>query len=409
MTHTKHTSRIRTLTQAVPIIAMALAIGACGNNDDDDSAGVINGTSDNIGTAVFASRASFETGQVQRLSISGGDVLDGAYEATGGDIVVATDGTSVYQLGRFLIDNITKYSLDDVTTPIYQRSVAGMEASANPHDIVFVNETKAYLIRYDSPAVWIVDPSADSDELFKTGELDLSAYDVNDATPEPNSAVIIGDRLYIGMERLDRVNFAPSFQPVQSGYVAVFDTTTDEEIDTGMGVDDNLMGIPVGVENPNTLQYSESDGMLYVTGRGKFFSADDSNGDRYTGGVVRIDPETFTTELVVEDGTEDENINFLSNILPVSATKAYVLTYETFDVTTLHELNLLTGELSEEPVAGLDSVDVTLMALGPNNRVWIGLNSENPGFMLLDPADNSVLNPLIPTTLTPINVVFITE
>jgi len=191
MTHTKHTSRIRTLTQAVPIIAMALAIGACGNNDDDDSAGVINGTSDNIGTAVFASRASFETGQVQRLSISGGDVLDGAYEATGGDIVVATDGTSVYQLGRFLIDNITKYSLDDVTTPIYQRSVAGMEASANPHDIVFVNETKAYLIRYDSPAVWIVDPSADSDELFKTGELDLSAYDVNDATPEPNSAVII--------------------------------------------------------------------------------------------------------------------------------------------------------------------------------------------------------------------------
>ncbi len=417
----QHNRRLRTLRRVIPAIVMAITISACSSSDDDSGSDTMDGNDVTDGTdttnpddqsritAVFSSQAGFTSGQVQRLSISDGDVLDGAYEATSSDIAVATDGTSVYQLGRFLLDSVTKYSLDDVNTPIYQRSVAGSDESANPYEIVFVSDTKAYLIRYDSPAVWIVNPSAGTDELFKIGELDLSAYDTNDATPEPNGAVIIDDRLYISMERLDRVNFAPSFQPVQSGYIAVFDTTTDQEIDTGMGTADSLLGIPVNVENPAPLQYSQADEMIYVLGRGKYFSVDDSNGDRYTGGLVRVDPETFTTELVLDDGTETDNQNFLFNLLPVSASKAYILTYASFGVVTMRELNLLTGELAEGDIASLSNVDVTVMALGPNNRVWIGLGGEEPGFMLLDPADNSILKPLIQTTLKPNDIVFIVE
>lgn len=402
--------RAHALCKTFAAITLALTLAACSSSDDDAMSGNDNTDTGSNLTAVVASRAGFESGQVQQLSISGEEVtITGAYGATVSDIAVATDGSSVYQLGRFLADNVTKYSLDNTETPVYQRSVVGDEVSANPYDIVFVNDTKAYMVRYDSPAVWIINPSAENDEQFKIGELDLSAYDTNDTTPEPNGAVILGDKLYISMERLDRVNFGFTFQPVQTGYVAVFDIATDTEIDTGMGTDDGLLGIPVGVENSAHLQYSTADDMLYILGRGKYFGVDDSNGDRYTGGVVRIDPENFTTELVLDDGNETENTNFLFNMLVVSATKAYVLTYKTFGVTTLQELNLLTGELNADPIASLTDVDITVMALGPNNRVWVGINGDEPGFLLLDPADNSILRSLIPTTLTPSDIVFISQ
>ena len=332
--------------------------------------------------------------------------MSGSYAATGSDIQVNTDGESVYQIGRFSLDNITKYSVDDTSAPIYQYSVVDQDAiegeGANPYQIVFVNDTKAYVIRYGSPRIWIINPSAQSEEEFKTGELNIGAYD-SDITPEANGAVLVDGKMFVLMERLER----PAFAVNKVGYVAVFDTVTDEEIDTGMGTADGLNGIPLGVQNPTALQYSASDDMIYLIGRGNSF-ADAAEGlERYTGGIEVIDPDTYLRETILDDGTEESNEGFINNLLVVDGTRAFVTTSTGFQNNTLRSFNPVTGLLDETPVDSLSGLDITTTALGPLNRLWVGLGGDTPGFRLLDPQDGSDLQTEISTELVPLNVVFV--
>ena len=125
-------------------------------------------------------------------------------------------------------DSVSAHSASDPSTVIFETSTNdGTDtASSNPHDLVFVDSQKGYLLRYGSPNVWIVNPSATSASEFKIGEIDLSAYDA-DGVPEATRAVIVGDRMFVFMQRLEL------FAPTLPGVVAVIDTTTDTEIDTG--------------------------------------------------------------------------------------------------------------------------------------------------------------------------------
>lgn len=60
------------------------------------------------------------------------------------------------------------------------------------------------------------------------------------------------DHLYVTLERLNQSNgWVPSIIP----YVAVFDTATDTEIDTGVGSVDGVKGIPLPVRNTGAIQY----------------------------------------------------------------------------------------------------------------------------------------------------------
>jgi len=380
-------------------------LGAC-SSDDDSGGGTPNaGNGDRIVQAFSAGRdPGFTAGKVERISISDGDLRNGEYTATLSDITINTDGTSIYQIGRFQLDNITKYSpLDTMTAPLYQRSVAGAEANANPYQIVFVSDTKAYLIRFGSDKIWIINPSAATEAEFKTGELDLSAYNDADGSPEPNAGVVIGDRLFVSMARLE--NFAVT----QGGYLAVFDTTTDTELDTGQGAADSLPGIPLTVRNPTALQYLAADGLLYVAGMGSLFG-EPAPGMRFTGGIETIDATSFATNLVLDDGNDEQNQGQFTDLLVLSASKAYVLTYASFGDTTLRNLNLMTGSLDDAAVAGLQNMDITTLAQGPRGRVWIGVNeTPNPGYQLVDPAADAQTLKKVITDFIPQAVVFITS
>ena len=357
--------------------------------------------------AVTATRANdFTAGRTDIISLDT-DTVSGSFAATGSDIQVNTDGESVYQIGRFSLDNITKYSVDDTASPIYQYSVVDQDAvegeGANPYTIAFVNETKAYVIRYGSPRIWIINPSAQSEEEFKTGELNIGVYD-SDITPEANSAVLVDGKLFVMMERLDQ---PAGFVVDKVGYVAVFDTATDEEIDTGMGTADGLNGIPLGVENPIALQYSASDDMIYLIGRGKSFSPAEEGLERFTGGIEVIDPDTFLRETILDDGTEESNDGFFNDLLVVDGTNAFLTTSAAFADNTLRGFTPVTGLLDEAPVDSLSGLDITTTALDPLNRLWVGLGGDTPGFRLLDATDGSDLQIEINTELVPINVVFL--
>lgn len=401
--HPKHLSN--QLSRLLSLALCGFIIVGC---SDDDSI-VITPCTENTGApivAIAARAADYSAGQIQvRSRIEDTHLCN--YPATNSDIDVATDGTSIFQLGKYEQDSLSKYSLANDSTPVYQFSLLGEESTANPYQVIFASETKAYVIRYGSDKIWIIDPSASTEANFKTGELDISAYD-SDA-PNANGAVLLNGKLFVLMERLD------GFNVTKQGYIAVFDTTTDTEIDTGQGTADGLMGIALGVSNPTGLQYSESNDLLYVIGRGNYFGTynttdnnDENDVDRFSGGLVTIDPESYAASLLLDDGTETENQGFFIKLVTVSADKSYLVTNTgTYSGTsTLRSLHSTTGILDAGSIAGLASKDIAAIALSPENQLWVGVNDTAPRIDKIDIVTNQVSGSF-ESTLVPINFVFI--
>ncbi len=373
-----------------------LSLAACSSSDSDNDG---SGNNASAGGFAFVSGAtpSFDAGQIERLAINDTVEAAGTYPATLSDIVVRTDGTDVYQVGRFGIDSITRFTTTDLTTPVYQYSVLQGEASPNTTDIVFASETKAYVLQSGSSEILIVNPAATTDAEFISGSIDISVYDAD--APDAVNGVVVGDRLFVLMQRLT------GFNPDKVGYVAVFDVATDTEIETGMGAD-GLNGIQLNTLNPASLQYVPGMNEVVVSGRGNIFvEFNELPGDPYQGGVETIDADSFELNLLVDDGTAENNQGFFSASHVASGTRGYVITSAGFANNTLRSYNPMTGLLDDGAVAGLENLDLITMATGPAGRVWVAIGGLEPGFILIDPADNTEVA-RVATQFVPTNVVF---
>ena len=295
---------------------------------------------------------------------------------------------TLYQIGRFEIDNLTRFDPINTSTAEYQLSVLGdVEGTSNPQDLAFVDQDLAYLTRRGTDSLLILDPSPEelTSESLITGEISLADYNRTiDGTldlPDMTDAVIVDDELFVLMENLD------GFAPVNQGLVAVFDTNTNLEIDTESG-QFPLQGIRLQTVNPTGLHYNEETGLLYVTGRGNAFLNETVPGDPYTGGIESIDPILFQTNLLVDDGTEDDNDGFFADALVISATLGYVITLDGFDenfsaINNLRTFNPITGEVSD-PVEGTEGQSLTNLTVGPDNHLWVGIQADVPGFIRID-------------------------
>ena len=396
----------------------ALALGllaGCGSDDDssEDAAGPTNGQgagAADVYAFVSGATPTFDAGQVERLLVGDDVAAAGSFASAGSDIRVATDGRDVYEIGRGQLETLTRYAPDDLAAPVWQYSLADADedGASNPYDVAFLNAERAYVVRYGSPTAWIVNPSADTEANFRIGELDLSAYD--DDAPNASDVAIVDGKVFVLMQRLEE------FAPTRQGYLAVFDTAEgDAEIDTGMG-EDGLLGIALGVTNPEGLQYVESTDELLVTGRGNLFANDTVEGDAYQGGVVAVDPTTYETDLLVDDGTAGDNIDFVQNSLVATDGAGYLITYRLdvpgdFDtaVNTLRRFDPVLGTVAEDAVPGLEGEDLSFLALGPRGRVWVGTtgpDGDEPGFALLDPATDAIVG-RVGTEFNPNDVAFV--
>ena len=145
-----------------------------------------------------------------------------------------------------------------------------------------------------------------------------------------------------------------------------------------------------------------------MTSRGNIFNEfNDVPGDPYQGGLETIDVDTFALDLLLDDGTEDSNNDFFNASLVTSAERGYVVTSGGFQNNTLRSFSPMTGLLEDGVVAGLEGMDLTTLANGPRGYVWVGVGGDEPGFILLNPADNSVVGDQIATQFIPNDIVFI--
>lgn len=311
----------------------------------------------------------------------------------GSDMTVVSRGKYFYRMERSGANNITKFDINDPKTPLWQYSTEGSETGSNPHDLVFATDSTAFLLRYGSSRAWIVNPAASKQENFKTGEIDLSAYADMDGKPEMNSGVIVGNKLFVTLQRIDFTGGWGNFVYNQA-YIAVINLNTGTEIDTKTG-GDGVKGIALPMENPGVIQYLPETGMIYVQCFGQY-------NKKYTGGITIIDPETYEAAVLVDDGTQsDHPFGAVTGMVIVSPYKGYFVGYNSWGNNNLYKFNPASFISAPVPVSGFEGKNISGLepsSLDKKGMVWVSTsdldtatyNLGNPSIKIINSATDSI-------------------
>ena len=335
-------------------------------------------------------------------------VTKGYYIKDGSDYTVRSYNKDVFHIGRFFIDTIAKYNADALDTEVwsYTTQDTGDSTSRNPYDIVSLSDTKAYILRYGSSKVWIVNPQATNADDFKIGELDLDSYiaeDNSNGTPNPSAGTIVDGKLFITLQRLNDA-YSPN-----TAYIAVFDTETDLEIETNANADDTVMGIPLVGVNPLGNSIVSKDGVVYVTTRNSY-----SDTDLTLSRVEAITASDYSLRTVLTADDIAENTSaFIGSSAIVSATKGYLVAEETFFspyrvLSTVYSFNPTTGVIADAAIAETGEEQISHISLDAANFLWISVsNPTNPGVDVVNTETDVKELPRFATELNPTAIAFI--
>lgn len=315
------------------------------------------------------------------------------------DIDIAANGSEFYLLERTGSNSITRFNTTSVSTPITQFSVNdGEEGAANPYDLVFQSDNKAYLIRYGKTEAWVVNPLAENEDDFLIKKIDLSAYDPDDGSVDMAAGVIVDDKLFVIMQRFGS-------EGAQDAYIAVIDTSTDTEIDTN--TNDDFKGILLPVKNPLGIQTDDND-EIYVVAAGKYWDYDSPK--EYTGGIVTVDSDSYTTEVLLDDGDDDSHpYGSITNLEVVSTEQAYFVGYQDWEQTALYSFNPVTGVVNDTPLDGLAGINVSGLSTDSSNRLWVSIaaaGDRSAGIRVYNTDDNTLVGAEIPVEMNPQRIVF---
>lgn len=211
------------------------------------------------------------------------------------DIKYQLGSERIYQIGRYQLDYIGSISYDDLSAdPAYQYSVNDDgKTGANPYSIIEKSNENAYLIRYGSTSIWQINPQAGNAVDFKIAEIDLSDFADADGTPEMAAGVLVGNTLYVILQRLE------SHAAIHKGLLVAIDTTDNSIIDLDSTQEGNN-GLELLVTNPTDIQ--QVNNKLVISGVGRYAQTWGTPHDaEYTGGVESIDLTSLAQQLIYEN------------------------------------------------------------------------------------------------------------
>jgi len=174
---------------------------------------------------ILISTTDFSTGSTSSLDpVNKTPTID--LEPVGSDAVVRTFGGLVYVVNRGGTGNIQILDPCDDFNTIDQWSTGN---GSNPHDIVVLSPTVAYVSRYDMTSVLKMNPQTGA----TITTIDLSIFADADGLPEMDQMWETNNQLFVALQRLDRNNF---YTPVGTSYIAVIDLATDTLVDMNPGM-----------------------------------------------------------------------------------------------------------------------------------------------------------------------------
>lgn len=392
------------------LLSSSLLITACNHDDDDASSdGATFSLENSQYVAVIATRASdYSSGDYALINTTNYTSKLRNTINTPSDTAVSTNEDDIYQFGKFGIDTISKFKVTAPESEIWDYSTNDTSVddinSSNPYKIVFASNEKAYIIRYGSDQIWIVNPEASTRENFRLGVLDLSPYADDDFTPEPAEAIVVDGKIYIAIQRQERPdNF--DWNPGLA-YIAVFDTSTDLEIETNVD-SATPKGIALSLRNPSVIKYLSSNNSLYVNAVGRTAATWIPRDAEYTGGIEQIDLSDYSTSVLIDDGDSETNIygNF-NNVAVLNSTRGYFVGHNKAgdNMSDLYEFNPTTGDVASSPI--IAATDIADIEIGPYGDLWVA-NATDSGVTIISTFNNEVRKDLISTELVPINIEFV--
>jgi len=229
-------------------------------------------------TRAFVITSNFAAGSFATIDLDAPRTVSGSspQRRVYRDAVVRTRDDLVYVINRRFGDNL---QVLDPSNDFRTRLQCSTGNGTNPHDIAFAGDDKAYITLFEATTLLIVNPAPHPNcSDFVRGTIDLSAFADADGVPDMDLMAVVGDRLYVALERLD-INTILRL-PAGKGAIAVIDIGTDTVVDR----------IDLSGENP----FSATKGLtvwndkLYVAQAGRFNVMD--------GGIERIDLATHQAE-----------------------------------------------------------------------------------------------------------------
>lgn len=309
--------------------------------------------------------------------------------ATSSDMTISTYQDTIYLINRGEA-NITKYSVNAPTTPIWQCSTG---AGSNPYQVIQTSNNQAYVLRYDSAEIWVIDPSISSsaqcNTQFKTAEIDLSSFD--DDLPNMSHAVLVGNRLFVALQRLT------GWTADKDAQIVVIDTQTQQLIDTDPAIE-GIQAITLNSRNPKTMVYNADLNRIFVQSTGKF-AAWDGSAPAEKGGIDVINPSDYSVTVFVDDS----EIKQTWDIAIASATLGYFVSYEGWGDNTVYQFNPSALSISPTKVATSDLQNQAISTIAThNNQLWVGVSG---GIQVFNETNGLVQT--INTQMNPSRILFI--
>ena len=337
---------------------------------------------------LFVITTDFSTGSTAFLAAD-------AAEAEVNLLGIHSDAVGHYHDGRVYIvnrlgqDNILVLDAMDLRTPLTQFSVGN---GANPHDIEIVAPDKAYVSRYDTASLLIVNPQ-DGAEL---GQIDLSAFADADGLPEVSQIVRVGERLYLSCQRLDRNS---GWGPVDVSYLIVVDLATDTLVDVDPDVE-GVQGIALSAANPNSMAViGEQIAVGVVVGFG----------DR-SGGVEIVDTVTHRS-LGLAVSEEDLGGDITSMVL-VNQNRGYAVVADENFANSVRPFELSSGTV-DAPIENISGGFIPSLAVDGDRLIVADRGSfadpASAGLKFYDAATGAFLSGPIDTGLPPQDIVVLSD
>ncbi len=181
-------------------------------------------SSPSLPNVAFVTATDFQTGSFALVALDPPFSVEPArpQRRLGADPVARVFGRRVYVVNRFGSDNLQVLDAAEDFRTVAQCSTGN---GSNPQDIAFRSGLQAYVPLLARPWLLRVNPHPRPDCAdFVQGRIDLTGFADADGSPEANQAVVVGDRLFVTLERLE------NFVPVRNGLLLVVDTIEDRVV-----------------------------------------------------------------------------------------------------------------------------------------------------------------------------------
>jgi hypothetical protein len=332
----------------------------------------------------FITTTDYVSGSSSTISLDGSYTVNQDVASIHSDAVSRYFNGLIYVVNREGADNIQILDPGDDFSTVRQFSVGN---SSNPTDILLISDTKAYVARYDSTELWIVDPSTGT----RTGVIDMSGFADSDGIPEMDKMCRVGDYAFVTIQRLDW------WAPIGPSYIAVIDAAADTLVDTDLLTPGKQSITLMGTNPASDIQLDPYTGMLYVSCVG-YWGVQDC-------GVEIIDPVSFQSNgYIITEATAGGDINDVEIVAP---DKGYVIISDATFNSVLLSFNPSTGAVINTMYVPGDFV-LSDVELAPTGELFLGDRTPtNPGIRLYDIQTDAELttNP-IDVGLPPFDIAF---